>query len=160
VRSIPFATLDEILDGPAPPPQDRWGCWTYNPELYTLEHTGHEPRDYYEVDLERCADSAHTLDWLMQVTARGGDEPHAWMKPACLGYLLLAIEGTLDPQATVCSGGANKTLDVATSLKRKYAARGKGRSGQRLPSGARRGTGGPAEVATGAGSSVTSGGGA
>ena len=79
-----------------------WGPWRYDATLLTLTHEGAA----YEIDLETCTSSARVLDWIFQVTAK------RWCTAHDAHLLLLALDALLSPQATLCSWGQSKTLDV------------------------------------------------
>ncbi len=75
-----------------------------------LTHTS----ENYEIDLEDCGSSAQMLDWIFQICSK------AWATPQDLGDLVQALNDLLRPQATICSFGTDKKLDVKkhlTSLK-------------------------------------------
>ncbi len=59
----------------------------------------------YEVDVEEMRDSASVLDWFIQVARKG------WPSDDMVGKLVRMVDGLLDLQRTVCSGGANKTCN-------------------------------------------------
>lgn len=102
---IDAASLME-WDNPRPEHGDTWGNWRYDAKKLVLTHI---PQDY-EIDLEDCSTSAKTLDWIFQM------ESKVWMTHEDKGNLLDALDDLIDPQATLCSGGANKTLDVKKHL--------------------------------------------
>ena len=79
-----------------------WGTWRYDAALLTLTHDGAG----YEIDLETCTHSARVLDWIFQVTAK------RWCTAHDAHLLLLALDELLYPQATLCSFGQSKTLNV------------------------------------------------
>ena len=88
-------------------PNKTWGRWTYHPENLTLviHGRGLHGTGAYDIDLERCTSSAGILDWICQLSHKG------WTTPEDLGYLVLALDNLLHPQANACSGGVNKTFD-------------------------------------------------
>lgn len=76
-----------------------WGKWTLKPNLTLI----HRDAPWYEVDIERMRTSAETLDWIFQVRTLG------WMKPQDLSDLIEAIDDLIRPQATLCSGGVERS---------------------------------------------------
>ena len=48
----------------------RWGNWRLDAKTYELIHdqTG------YPLDLDRCKDSAQILDWIFQISGKGGGD--------------------------------------------------------------------------------------
>jgi len=79
-----------------------WGPWRYDAARLVLLHESAA----YEIDLETCTNSARVLDWIFQVTAK------RWCTAPDAHCLLLAVEELLSPQATLCSCGQSKTLNV------------------------------------------------
>jgi hypothetical protein len=57
---------------------------------------GHEQ---YAVDLDRCQTATAVLDWVCQVGWK------LWATPEIVGWLVKAINDTVDPQARLCSFG-------------------------------------------------------
>lgn len=76
-----------------------WGPWRLDTSTLELVH-----EEGYRVDLEDCTDSAETLDWIAQIAGKG------WGTPACVGYLVVALDDLLNMQATLCSLGQSLTL--------------------------------------------------
>lgn len=58
----------------------------------------------YEVPLTDMTDSAQVLDWVIQVSKK------TWADDAVIAGLVVGIDRFLSPQATLCSGGANKQI--------------------------------------------------
>src|SRR5689334_18567187 len=100
--------LQTLLDWEAPKPEhgDTWGNWRYHARLFVLTHV---PEDY-EIRLDECSTSAETLDWIFQVANK------TWMTQEDKGNLIDALQDLLHPQATLCSFGASKKLDVKKHL--------------------------------------------
>jgi hypothetical protein len=89
---------------------DTWGDWKYDAEYFVLAVDDAE-RHHYEVNLREFKTSAGALDWIFQVAGK------TWVTPVQLGDLIQAIDDIIEPQATLCSGGHDKTLDVEKHLK-------------------------------------------
>ncbi len=103
------------LAKPAPKPKDgtKWGKWVYHAHNLTLEYQGKNGR-WYEVDLERCNDSAQILDWLVQVLDKG------WSTRADIGDLLRALDDLAGQlQSKVCGFGKNHRFSYARHLEGK-----------------------------------------
>jgi len=92
---------------------DAWGDWWYNADNFTLEYKSWQ---HYYVDLERCTTSAETMDWIFQIATK------SWATPEVLGHLIQALDDVLEPQANLCSGGSNKTMDVRSYLQKQVAS--------------------------------------
>jgi hypothetical protein len=78
----------------------RWGGWEFDRRWLVLRHVD----GYYEVDLERCRTPAQVLDWIAQIQGK------RWGTTAVVGDLVEALCDLLNPQATLCSGGAAKVI--------------------------------------------------
>lgn len=63
-----------------------------------------------EVDLERCVNSASTLDIIMQ------DCQKPFMSSADLGDMLRALDDLLYVQAHICPGGQDRRFDPTNHL--------------------------------------------
>jgi hypothetical protein len=88
-----------------------WGPWRLNAETYVLEYF--EDDEYrYEVDLERCLDSAEVLDYVCQVAGK------TWATHEVVAGLVTAITNVLDPQANLCSFGISKQITAASVRRR------------------------------------------
>lgn len=86
--------------------------WTYDPENLTLNIDS--PGGVYDVDLEKCNDSAQILDWICQVSHK------TWATREDIGHLVDALDelaGGLGLQSKVCGGGTNKKFDFGAHLK-------------------------------------------
>jgi hypothetical protein len=81
-----------------PPRQSDWGGWRRE-GLELVYGSG-----VYPVDLEGLNSSAVMLDLIMQVAKKN------WATNTCLAGLVRALNDLLQPQAYLCSCGANKTL--------------------------------------------------
>lgn len=93
---------------PEPKDGEWWGKWRFNAKVLTLEYyeNGHW---VYEVDLEKCADSAQMLDWIFQVNHKG-------LGKEVIADLIQALNDLLHPQRCMCSFGTSKTVDVKKIL--------------------------------------------
>jgi hypothetical protein len=58
----------------------------------------------YDVDLERCANSAELLDWIMQLEGKG------WVSIALLGLVVKVLDACIQAQSNLCSGGHNRDI--------------------------------------------------
>ena len=81
--------------------ETKWGNWTYNPKLFTLDYYQRD-QQWYEVDLDQCCDSAGILDWIFQ--------RKAYYTAQDIDDLVSAFRDVLSPQSTVCSGGTNRRI--------------------------------------------------
>lgn len=100
-------TLSDLLsDGGASSLRD-WGPWRLNASTYVLELPGR-----YEVDLERCLDSAEVLDYLAQVAGK------RWATPPVIAGLVVALDDVLKLQAHLCSFGVNTKI-TADAVRRR-----------------------------------------
>lgn len=84
-----------------------WGPWRLNASTYVLDLP-----ERYEVDLERCLDSAQVLDWVVQVAGK------TWATPEVVAGLVRALDDVLYPQSTICGSGVGKSLTAAAVRKR------------------------------------------
>ena len=89
-----------------------WGDWKLRTDILTLTYD--DGRFDYEIDLERCCSSAEVLDWIFQFDNK------TWSGPVATGDLIHALRDIINPQATLCSFGRDKTLDVASWVKRRF----------------------------------------
>jgi hypothetical protein len=113
-------TGGEILDAVSPPSD--WGPWQLDTRTWVLYTT----RPYrYEVDLEKCLDSAQVLDWIMQIAGKGWADDDT-----ILAGLIRALHDVLDPQGQLCSGGMPKEITKARA--RELASRAKAQREQSL----------------------------
>jgi len=95
------AEIAKFRGGFYPPDLEDWGTWRVDPTNYTL--VAGTWRTYY-VDLERCLTSAEVLDWIMQVDGK------RFATRDVLAGLVRALDWLLEPQATLCSFGGDKSL--------------------------------------------------
>jgi len=72
--------------------------WTVNLDNLTL----YCPRYGYDIDLEKCTDSAQILDWIFHLLNK------AWVTEESMIELLLLIKSILDPQGNFCSLGVEQ----------------------------------------------------
>ena len=90
-----------------------WGHWKYNPDNLTLQFdkTVGGDHSYYEVDLERCTNSAEILDWIFQVHGK------PWCGNKDIADLLRAFDDLMEiVQSKVCSGGKNTKFNFRKHL--------------------------------------------
>jgi hypothetical protein len=95
----------------------RWGRWTFDAERYCLDCDatptirGSGKDRYvafigsYEADLERLRTSAAVPDFICQIRSS------VWGINNGVRDFVNAIDDLLHPQATLCSGGASKTIE-------------------------------------------------
>jgi hypothetical protein len=76
-----------------------WNDWRFDPDRLALDLYDSEGRYTYEVDLERCVDSAHVLNRLVQVSGKGWGQ-HDMAKVTA--GLLRALDDIFHLQANVC----------------------------------------------------------
>ena len=88
-------------------PPKRWGPWSFKRSNLTLVHD-----DGYEVDVERCTNSAQTLDWIAQIANKKTHTVES------VGHFVRAINDLLRLQETVCGSGVDHTIDVKKVLRR------------------------------------------
>jgi hypothetical protein len=84
--------------------KDAWNGWRledWGPDGWHIVHLG------YVVDLDRFRSSSVALDCIMQVAKK------SWATDACTAGLVRALNDILQPQANLCSCGANKTMTAA-----------------------------------------------
>ena len=94
--------LERLKDGA------RWGDWHLEVGNLTLVlRSGH---DNYEIDLEQINDSAQMLDWIFQLRTK------TWVTNDIIGDLLSAFQDIFCPQATICGGGQNTTINATEHL--------------------------------------------
>ena len=95
--------------------KNKRGIWQYNAETHCIECQkvveGH--KFWYEVDLERCKNSAQLLDWIFQV------EGKSWINSKDLGDLCRCIDTIVDVQSQYCSMGVDHAVDIKKYLKTK-----------------------------------------
>ena len=84
--------------------------WSYNRNALTLE-CRIDGRWIYEIDLERCNNSAEVLDWIIQVSKK------TWADNDLVGELVKWIDFVLHPQETTCSCGVDRTINAREILK-------------------------------------------
>jgi hypothetical protein len=103
-------SVADAVDYRAPVPLhgDTWGDWKFDGEFLVLHDA--DGNDY-EINLLDFKTSAGVLDWIFQMAGK------TWVTPLQLGNLIQAIDDIFGPQATLCSGGNDRTLDVEKHLK-------------------------------------------
>lgn len=82
----------------------KYGKWTFREDNNTLQLPEGYPYGAYYFDLDRTHSSAAVLDQIFQISGK------IWATPRITKSLLTAITELVDPQANLCSGGAEKTL--------------------------------------------------
>lgn len=75
-----------------------WGVWQLDADRLMLVHT----LDRYEIDLQTINSSAALLDWVFQA--------QRWASPQEVSDLLTALGAIFQPQANLCSGGADMRI--------------------------------------------------
>lgn len=79
-----------------------YGPWKFDPKNLTLTH-----KNGYEIDVESWTTSAEVLDWIFQIQSK------SWNNAETMFTLIVAIEDIVNPQANLCSFGAEKgPIDV------------------------------------------------
>ena len=86
-----------------------WGRWVFHSDPFVLR-LAENSQDEYEVDLDDCTSSAPILDWIMQVASTSG------VTAEDVGHLVGALNYLLRPQAYVCSGGTDRTIDPRATV--------------------------------------------
>ncbi len=104
--------IKPLSEYPEKPLPKKWGNWKFVPDGLVLNLVV-RGRFLYEVDLERITDSAHMLDWIMQVRMKH------WATNAIVGDLCSALMDLFRPQQTICGGGKNKTIDPVEYLSKR-----------------------------------------
>jgi len=90
----------------------RWGRWEYKAANLTLMLLGEKGLEY-EVDLERCNDSAGVLDWIVQVSEK------VYVSPIDVGHLVRALnELSGGLQDKVCGGAVDSKFDFGAFLRK------------------------------------------
>lgn len=87
----------------------RWGNWTFDPELNTLDLTVNG-QHYYQLDLDKFTTSAALLDMIFQVAGK------TWADASTVRDMLTALGETVDPQATLCSWGKERGSSARSAL--------------------------------------------
>lgn len=105
--------FSELIDEPHKPTNTQGVTFKLNRDTLTL---GLYRNDhwYYEIDLERCCDSAGLLDWILQVA--GKDNPTHYT-PTITGDLIRALEDAAHEvfgtnlQGLYCPRGEGRKVD-------------------------------------------------
>lgn len=97
---------------PYPADGDRWGKWRFDAKGLSLvfEENG---REQYAIDLTEMDSSAQMMDWIFQVNMK------SWASRVDIGNLVEALDDLLRPQATLCSGGADKRMNAQEHLRKR-----------------------------------------
>ena len=107
-RPIVAKTLTELLAEPDPPRKSSKYC-RFNRENLTIEIYD-KGTWAYEIDLERCTDSAELLDWILQLHGKG------WVTPQMLFDIIEELEYACHEvhgnflQGAFCPGGEGKEV--------------------------------------------------
>jgi len=96
-----------VLAGEVP-----WGPWRYDKPRAVLIWE-QEGRHRYEVDLERCTDSATLLDWIAQVAEKSDASPEV------VGNLVIGLNELFSLQSVACGSGVNRQFNPLDILNRK-----------------------------------------
>jgi hypothetical protein len=88
--------------------------WLYHRKTRVLKLTEFPN---YEIDLDRCTNSAEVLDWISQVSKK------TWATSEMIGDLVLKIDEVLNLQKNICGWGVDHKLDVRQWL---YNSQSKG----------------------------------
>jgi hypothetical protein len=102
LTSAEFVRASDVVIRPR---SSDWGGWRR--EGLELVYPAYCGGGVYPIDLERFTSSAEMLDIIMQVGKKD------WATDACLAGLVRALNDLLQPQGTLCSCGADKTLTTA-----------------------------------------------
>jgi|SRR5712691_4670156 len=86
----------------------KWGNWHLEASNLTLALQTAENK--YKIDLESVTDSAEMLDWIFQLRMK------VWVTNDIIGDLASAFRDLFNPQATICSGGHNRTINAKEHL--------------------------------------------
>jgi hypothetical protein len=97
---------------PCPTNGDRWGKWRFDAKLLDLVYE-EDGREQYAVDLKDMDSSARMMDWVFQVNMK------AWATREDVGNLIEALDDLFRPQATLCSGGADKRMNATEYLRKR-----------------------------------------
>ncbi len=117
-RRVDLDSLESVLVGRGQGSRPyRWGAWRYK-ENRTLVH---DRASWYEVDLDRCTNSAQVLDWIAQLAHK------SWVSPTDLGHFVRALEDLLSLQQAYCGCGVDHQVDPQEVLA------GNGYVGPRVP---------------------------
>lgn len=82
-----------------------WAGWRL--EGLALVYPAYPGGGVYPINIERFTSSAQMLDIIMQVASK------SWATNDCIAGLIHALDYLLQPQATLCSSGVNRSLTVA-----------------------------------------------
>lgn len=81
------------------PPRKRWGPWRIDKKNQCIYHYALE----YWISLSHLRTSAQVLDFIMQVSHK------RWMSSSDTGWFIEAIRDLVNPQATMCSFGVERS---------------------------------------------------
>jgi hypothetical protein len=103
LRAIP---LSEFLKRPLPTlaqRMEKWGGWKPH-RIGEITYPAYLPGGTYPIDLETLTSSAEVPDMICQVAMK------EWATDVCISGLVRAINVLLQPQAHLCSMGADRRL--------------------------------------------------
>jgi ATP dependent DNA ligase domain len=92
-----------IIAGPAAQRMEKWGGWKPH-RIGEITYPAYPPGGTYPIDLETLTSSAEVLDMICQVAMK------EWATDGCISGLVRAINDLLQPQAHLCSMGADRRL--------------------------------------------------
>lgn len=104
------ADLAELVAAERPLEARDWRPWTLYAGASVLELPGR-----YEVDLERCRDSAEVLDWIVQVAGK------SWATAEIVAGLVRALDDVLRLQSSICGSGVSHRIS-RTAIRRRVRA--------------------------------------
>ncbi len=90
-------------------------CWELDRRQLTLTGRGTDDMPWYEIDLDRCRDSAEVLDWIVQVSKK------TWASWEVIAKLVLVLDQVLDLQGAYCSCGVDQGRKVCEDIRRLIA---------------------------------------
>ncbi len=91
--------------------EGNWFFSQYGSKFYVTYIDG-----YYHIDLESFTDSAHILDWILQLSGKG------WVKDQDIGSFVRLVEDFIFEglQGKVCPWGTSKTIEPIIYLSKFY----------------------------------------
>ena len=108
--------LSKFLEAGVPLPAhgDKWGHWKFDAKNLVLTYFNDQGQSYYEINLESMTSSAQMLDWIFQVNMK------TWASRKDIGDFVQALDDLFMPQANLCSGGVDKSLDASKFLHKRF----------------------------------------
>ena len=83
-----------------------WGAWRLETKTRHLVLTWKNNPEHYYILLDEITTCAKMLDWIFQLRAK------SWVTNDIIGDLVSAFDDLFDPQANLCSGGMDKSLNA------------------------------------------------